>query len=138
MRGGHREGPREAAQRTRSVCALAIAGAAAFTIMWSAPAAFASGAVVSTCDYPHLQAAIASADGGQVTFACSGTITVQQTIVVPSGQTVWLDGSGESVAISGGFANRVFDVEAGTLKLVALTVSDGRVSATRDGRFERG
>jgi len=109
------------------ISALAIAGAAAFAMLWSAGAAFASGAVVSTCDYSHLQAAIASADGGQITFACSGTITVPGAVVVPSGQTVWLDGSGESVTLSGGFASRVFDVEGGSLKLAALTVSDGRV-----------
>jgi cell division septation protein DedD len=81
-----------------------------------------AGGIVSVCDEAHLLAALAG--GGTVTFACSGTITLTNTITIAADTTI--DGSGQAVAISGNNAVRVFRVNEGvTLALDRLTVANG-------------
>ncbi|MGA2116984.1 MAG: choice-of-anchor Q domain-containing protein [Bryobacteraceae bacterium] len=53
--------------------------------------------VVGVCDSDHLFAALDG--GGAVTFACSGTITLANTITFTSNTTI--DGSGQNVALDG-------------------------------------
>jgi hypothetical protein len=72
-----------------------------------------------------LQAALAG--GGTVTFACSGTIVVPE-IDISSGTTT-LNGTGQSVTLSGNNANRVFNVSGGTLNLQNLTIAHGSSSS---------
>jgi fibronectin-binding autotransporter adhesin len=85
--------------------------------------------IVSVCDEAHLLAALAG--GGTVTFSCSGTITLAATITIAADTTI--DGSGQTVTISGNHALRVFTVNSGvTLNLNKLTVADGN-SAALDG-----
>ncbi|MBK9092075.1 MAG: hypothetical protein IPM84_04725 [Anaerolineae bacterium] len=82
-----------------------------------------AGSVVTTCDEPHLLAAMAG--GGTVTFSCSGTITLSSTITVATDTTV--DGSGQNVIISGNHAVRVFTVNPEiALNLNMLTIANGR------------
>lgn len=82
-----------------------------------------AGSVVTTCDEPHLLAAMAG--GGTVTFSCGGTITLSSTITVATDTTV--DGSGQDVIISGNHAVRVFTVNPEVaLNLNMLTISNGR------------
>jgi hypothetical protein len=81
-----------------------------------------AGGVVAVCDEAHLLAALAG--GGTVTFACSGTITLSNTITIAADTTI--DGSGQEITISGNDAVRVFTVNAGaTLNLNKLTVAHG-------------
>ena len=87
----------------------------------AAPAAPAhAGGVVTVCDEAHLRTALAG--GGTVTFSCSGTITLTATIWIAADTTI--DGSGQSVTVSGN--HRVVVFSAGrSLNLNALTVADG-------------
>jgi uncharacterized repeat protein (TIGR01451 family) len=88
----------------------------------SAPTPAHAGGVVSDCDETHLLDALAG--GGTVTFSCSGTITLTNTITIAADTTV--DGSGQTVTISGNDAVRVFQVNSGvTLNLSRLTVANG-------------
>ena len=56
-----------------------------------------AGGIVSVCNEAHLKAALAG--GGTVTFSCSGTIILTAEIVIVADTTI--DGSGQSVAVSG-------------------------------------
>ena len=81
-----------------------------------------AGGIVSVCDEAHLLAALVG--GGTVTFSCSGTITLTAEITIATDTTI--DGSGQTVTISGNHAVRVFTVNSGvTLNLNRLTVADG-------------
>ena len=94
-----------------------------------APPAYAGG-IVSVCDEAHLLAALA--DGGTVTFSCSGTITLTAEITIAA--VTILDGSGQTVTISGNHAVRVFTVNSqGTLTLNKLTIADGYVAGATFG-----
>jgi hypothetical protein len=85
-----------------------------------------AGGVVTVCDEAHLLAALAG--GGTVTFACSGVITLSNTITIAADATI--DGTGHVVIISGNNAVRVFTVNAGaTLNLSGLTIANGRADA---------
>jgi hypothetical protein len=89
----------------------------------SAPTPAHAGGIVSICDQAHLLAALAG--GSTVTFSCSGTITLTGTITIVTDTTI--DGSGQTVTISGNHAVRVFTVNSGvTLNLSELTVANGR------------
>jgi hypothetical protein len=84
-----------------------------------------AGGVVTVCDEAQLLAALAG--GGTVTFECSGTITLTNTISIAADTTI--DGSGQDVTISGNDAVRVFDVPPGVaLHLAQLTVANGNAS----------
>lgn len=86
-----------------------------------APAVHAGG-VVTICDETHLLTALS--DGGAVTFACSGVITLTNTIVIASDTTI--DGSGQAVTISGNSVTQVFKINPdAALALYHLTVSEG-------------
>jgi predicted outer membrane repeat protein len=89
--------------------------------------------VVTVCDEVHLLAALA--DSGSVTFSCSGTITLAAEIPIAANTTI--DGSGQTVTISGNNSVRVFRVSSGgTLNLNWLTVADG--SADTGGGISNG
>ena len=66
----------------------------------SAPTPAQAGGIVSVCDEAHLLAALAG--GGTVTFSCSGTITLTADITIAADTTI--DGSGQTVTISGNHA----------------------------------
>ena len=94
-----------------------------------------AGGVVSVCDEAHLRAALAG--GGTVTFSCSGTITLTAEITIAADTTI--DGSGQTVTISGNNAVRVFTVNSGvTLNLNELTVANGQRLAYGGGIVQRG
>ena len=66
----------------------------------------------------------AMAGGGTVTFACSGTIRLENTVFI--GADTVLDGSGQQVTISGGNSVEVFYINPyATLTLENLTIADG-------------
>ena len=89
-----------------------------------------AGGIVSVCNEAHLKAALAG--GGTVTFSCSGTIILTAEIAIVADTTI--DGSGQSVAVSGNHAVRVFNVNSGvTLNLNALTVADGSANGSTGG-----
>lgn len=82
-----------------------------------------AGGVVNVCDEPHLLAALAG--GGVVTFDCSGTILLTNTITVVVDTA--LDGSGQNVTISGNDVVRVFQLNPlTTLDLNNLAITNGR------------
>ena len=87
--------------------------------------AYAATQSVGTCDEASLNAAIAAASPGDtITFSCSGTITLSQTLQITKELTI--DGAGQSVAISGGNSVRgVIRVDPGPLTLKALTITNG-------------
>jgi hypothetical protein len=99
-----------------SPCFLALS--VALTVLISSTSV---GAEVATCDEAGLRAAIQQ--GGTVTFACDGVITLSQTISISG--TVTLDGTGRSVVLSGGGTVRLFEVTSGgSLTLAGLTLQD--------------
>ena len=64
-----------------------------------------------------------------MTFSCSGTITLTAEITIAADTTI--DGSGQTVTISGNHAVRVFTVNSGvTLNLNRLTVANGSAGTT--------
>jgi hypothetical protein len=66
------------------------------------------------------------AEGGSITFACDGAITLTSTITVTN-DTV-LDGTGHDIFISGGNRVRIFEVNTGlTFTIKSLIVGNGRV-----------
>ena len=79
-----------------------------------------AGGVVSDCTETALRAALAG--GGTVTFSCSGTITLTNTVVITT-PTV-LDGTSQQVVLSGGGAVRVLENRSATT-LRNLTISNG-------------
>ena len=67
-----------------------------------------------------------------MTFSCSGTITLTATITVTANTAI--DGSGQTVTISGNNAVRVFAVISGvTLNLNEMTVAGGSAIASVGG-----
>ena len=81
-----------------------------------------AGGVVGTCDESHLNTALSG--GGSVTFSCSGTITLTSTITISANTSI--DGTGQTVTISGNNAVRVFVVNSGiTFSLNNLTIANG-------------
>lgn len=111
--------------RTKHLAAILVS----LVLTLSANSAY-SGGVVSVCGEAALLTALAG--GGTVTFACSGTITLTNTISVALDTTV--DGSGQSVTLSGNDAVRVFRVNAGTtLNLNRLTIANGRDNSGSGG-----
>ncbi len=103
---------------------LVILVALMLALVWPASPTSAGG-VVTICDEAHLLAALAG--GGTVTFTCSGTITQSAEITVAADTTI--DGSGQTVTLSGNNAVRVFVVNPGiALNLNSLTIADGLVS----------
>jgi len=101
----------------------------------SAPTPAHAGGVVSACDEAHLLDALTS--GGTVTFSCSGTIILTATITIAADTTI--DGSGQSVTISGDHAVRVFTVNSWvTLNLDRLTIADGIIIGSGGGILNNG
>ncbi len=90
----------------------------------SAPAllqVFPPGMVVTNSE-ANLREAMAL--GGTITFACNGTITLANRIVI--GANTVLDGRGQQVTISGRNLVRVFDINNSvTLTMVNLTIANG-------------
>jgi hypothetical protein len=77
---------------------------------------------VTTCDQSSLESALAG--GGNVSFGCSGVIVLTNTISILA-DTV-LDGTGQSVTISGNDAVRIFNVGSNvSLTIVSLTLTHG-------------
>jgi hypothetical protein len=87
----------------------------------------ARAAPVGVCDEATLRAALAM--GGQITFACDGTIFLSSALVVT--QDLTLNASGRSVTISGGNSVRILEVTNGaTLRLINLTLDRGFAQGT--------
>src|SRR5437867_11573440 len=89
-------------------------------LLLAGPRATWGAAPVIVCTEANLRSALSK--GGTVTFGCSGTITVTNTIVIST--NVVLDGTGQTTSISGGNAVRIFTVNPGvsfTVKNLTLT-----------------
>ena len=78
--------------------------------------------VVRTCSEASLRAAVAR--GGSVYFACSGTINLGSQIEIPANTLI--DGSGQSLTISGNNATRLFLARSDQVHLRNLTIASGR------------
>lgn len=80
-----------------------------------------------------------AADGDTITFACSGTITITNTLTIKrKGQTkenLTLDGSGNSVILDGGNKVRVLRIDGMHLTLKELTVANGKTDESGGGLF---
>jgi predicted outer membrane repeat protein len=104
----------------RAAWLLSVAAVLLAAFVW-APEARAGG-VVSTCDEVHLNSALAG--GGSVTFSCSGTITLTSAITIAANTSI--DGTGQTVAVSGGGAVQVFLVNSGVnFSVNNLTIENG-------------
>jgi len=83
--------------------------------------------VITVCDQQHLESAVST--GGNVAFACDGTITLTNTISVTNNCV--LDASGHAVTISGGDSVRIFNVGAGVaFTIINLEISHGQNTGT--------
>jgi hypothetical protein len=89
------------------------------------PPVRAAAYTVSTCDESSLRSAITFASPGDtVNFSCSGVITLNSPIMLSKSLTI--DGSGQSVTISGGDGVQVIVVSSGVaVTLNDLTIADG-------------
>lgn len=89
-------------------------------------ALFGGGAVVTNCNDAELRVAIAQ--GGTVTFLCSGTISILNPTILITNEVI-LNGTGASVTLDGGAGRRLFDVAPGArLELKGLSLINGSVS----------
>src|ERR1019366_8219603 len=101
---------------------LKVGGAIALLLLL--PVAAWAGGVVTSCTEAALRAAVA--EGGIVTFACDGTITLGDTIVI--GTNTELDCTGHQVTISGRGSVRVFYVNTNiSFTAINLTIADGAI-----------
>src|SRR6185436_13852633 len=100
--------PRSQRLRIRSLSPFPIWLLIAFCCWESISNFVRADGTVTTCDQPSLEAALAG--GGNVSFACSGVIVLTNTISITT-DTV-LDGTGQSVTISGNDQVRLFNVES--------------------------
>ena len=99
----------------KSMGGIVVAGVLSLPTAWA-------GGVVTNCTEAALRAAMAG--GGEVRFACDGTIVLASTLTNLA-DTV-LDGSGHQVTISGGDAVRVLWVPTNvSLGVVNLTIAHG-------------
>jgi len=82
------------------------------------------------------------ASGGTFVFACSGTIELEQTLIVAAGANVTLDSGGKLVLIERDFnaqtPYRLFDVQGGTLSLKGLTLQNGLDAGSNGGNGTNG
>jgi photosystem II stability/assembly factor-like uncharacterized protein len=110
---------------------VAVAVVALALLMVALPASPAhAGGVVTECDEAHLLTALSG--GGTVTFACSDYIYLTNPITISANTTI--DGSGQSVEISGGSAGRIFKVNSGvSLTLHELWVAWGKDTSSLGG-----
>ncbi|MFZ0546743.1 MAG: choice-of-anchor Q domain-containing protein [Candidatus Promineifilaceae bacterium] len=97
---------------------LVVLGLFSF-ILWTNPVQ--AGGDVSVCDEEHLLAALSG--GGEVTFSCSGTITVSSTISINQDTTI--DATGQNVTISGGGSVHVLGIGDAAVTLRNLTIANG-------------
>ena len=83
--------------------------------------------VVTTATDAALRSAIAT--GGWVSFTCTGTIGLTNSITITN--NVILDGTGVNLVISGGGSNRIFLVTGGaSLSLTNLVLANGVTNST--------
>jgi hypothetical protein len=115
---------------------LALVTLAMLAVLAAAPAPAHASGVVTVCDEANLKTALAG--GGAVTFNCSGTITLTATISVTANTSI--DGSGQTVTISGNDAVRVFSVNPGvSCSLNRLSIAKGAVKGDAGaGIFNQG
>ena len=72
-----------------------------------------------------LREAITNAsDGNLISFSVSGTITLASTLVIDKSLTI--DGTNQSIKISGNNSIRVLDIITGTVTLKNLTIQNGK------------
>src|SRR5215204_2843094 len=108
--------------------------AACLTLLTVSPAS-AAGVVTDCTTFGPGPGTLATAveTDGLVTFACSGTIVVATEIPVPE-RHLAIDGSGQTVVLSGGNQNRLFNVGAGSsLQLHKITLVDGNAGSGNGG-----
>ncbi len=114
---------------------LLVASLAIFPALTLATSTAQAGGVVGDCSEAALRTALQG--GGPVTFACSGTITLAQTITISVDTSI--DGSGQAVTLSGGNSVQVFIVNSGvSLSLNKLMIANGHVNGSGGGVFNDG
>src|SRR5436190_18900814 len=87
--------------------ALRLAMLVSRLLVYSVFDAFGEG-VVTNCTEAELRTALNG--GGTVTFACNGTITVTNTLIITTNTVI--DAGGRNVTISGNATTRIFTVES--------------------------
>ena len=86
-----------------------------------------AGGVVTNCTEADLRLALTG--GGQVRFECDGLLALTDTLVITNDTS--FDATGHFVALSGGIAVRLFQVEPGvSLTLTHLMLADGAARGT--------
>jgi len=107
-----------------------------FSVIGVTPA-YAATRTVSDCTAPSGTAArlvdqiTAASSGDTINFSCSGTITLTTTIYINKNLTI--DGTGQTVTISGGGTVQVMDVDSASLTLNNLTIANGSVATGPTG-----
>ena len=116
--------------------AAALLLAAILTLLTASPAA-AAGVVTDCTTFGPGPGTLATAveTDGLVTFACSGTIVVSTEIPLPlPGRHLAIDGSGQTVILSGGNQNRLFNVgPKSSLQLHKVTLAAGNAGSNGGG-----
>lgn len=117
--------------------------AALFVTLGQTTPARAATLTVTDCSAPSgaagqlVETIAAASPGDTVNFSCSGTITLSATLNIAKNLT--LDGSGQTVTISGGNAVRVLLIDPGiTVNLNQLTLSGGTVTGPGGGIVNQG
>ncbi len=84
---------------------------------------------VAFCDYAHLAAAIGAATNVSIIFDCDGTIVLDSTIWVANGTTLFMDGNGHVVTLSGADQRRILVVNGPSayVSLKGLKLAHGQM-----------
>jgi hypothetical protein len=123
------------------LCGLAVvawgrmpAAAAAQTVSPDA----SGGQTLSTCDAKHLTSAVTA--GGMITVACTGPITISSVITISAAHPTTIDASGDPLTIMGSTTtpNQIFNVEKGSLTLVAISISSAGTTGATGNKGQNG
>ncbi len=109
-----------------------------FTLLTPSTIAHAATLTVSDCAAPSgtanrlVEKITAASSGDTINFSCSGTITLAATMTIAKNLTI--DGTGQTVTISGGNAVRVLIVNTGvSLTLNNLAIANGKSPSGSSG-----
>ncbi|MBV8984054.1 MAG: hypothetical protein JO248_06400, partial [Acidimicrobiia bacterium] len=88
----------------------------------------AADTTLTTCDEASLRAAVQQ--GGVVRYGVPCMVNLTQTITIPAGLDVTIDGNGQGVQLNGQQLVRHFEVDGGHLTVARLALQWGKVTGT--------
>ena len=120
-------------RRVPAFVGAAIIVGGATGIVGTGTASAGPATVISVCTLANFEAAVAA--GGTVTFATNCSLTLTNTVKVPSSLNLTINGGGFTVSLSGDTSVQLFSVKGGTLAITGITLGQGtsRGATGKDG-----